>query len=300
VRKKCILQIKGRNFLLGQRTWIMGILNVTPDSFSDGGLYLNKNKAVKRGLELAEEGADIIDIGGESTRPGSNSISTEEELKRIIPVLSDLREKTDALISVDTTKSEVARAALDHGADIINDISALRFDPQMPPLAVNRDVPVVLMHMKGTPKTMQANPSYEDLLAEVKSFFKERLETAKTLGIKREKIIIDPGIGFGKRHNDNLLLINNLRALEEFERPIMIGISRKSFIGKILNLPVLERIEGTIASAVLSIIHGAHILRVHDVAPIKRAVLVAEAILEENRNPDSSINNMEKNYNYVC
>lgn len=285
---------------MGQRTWIMGILNVTPDSFSDGGLYLNKNKAVKRGLELAEEGADIIDIGGESTRPGSNSISTEEELKRIIPVLSDLREKTDALISVDTTKSEVARAALDHGADIINDISALRFDPQMPPLAVNRDVPVVLMHMKGTPKTMQANPSYEDLLAEVKSFFKERLETAKTLGIKREKIIIDPGIGFGKRHNDNLLLIKNLRALEEFERPIMIGISRKSFIGKILNLPVLERIEGTIASAVLSIIHGAHILRVHDVAPIKRAVLVAEAILEENRNPDSSINNMEKNYNYVC
>jgi len=285
---------------LGQRTWIMGILNVTPDSFSDGGLYLDKNKAVKRGLELAEEGADIIDIGGESTRPGSNSISTEEELKRIIPVLSDLREKTDALISVDTTKSEVARAALDHGADIINDISALRFDPQMPPLAVNRDVPVVLMHMKGTPKTMQANPSYEDLLAEVKSFFKERLETAKTLGIKREKIIIDPGIGFGKGHNDNLLLIKNLRALEEFERPIMIGISRKSFIGKILNLPVLERIEGTIASAVLSIIHGAHILRVHDVAPIKRAVLVAEAILEENRNPDSSINNMEKNYNYVC
>lgn len=285
---------------MGQRTWIMGILNVTPDSFSDGGLYLDKNKAVKRGLELAEEGADIIDIGGESTRPGSNSISTEEELKRIIPVLSDLREKTDALISVDTTKSEVARAALDHGADIINDISALRFDPQMPPLAVNKDVPVVLMHMKGTPKTMQANPSYEDLLAEVKSFFKERLETAKTLGIKREKIIIDPGIGFGKRHNDNLLLIKNLRALEEFERPIMIGISRKSFIGKILNLPVLERIEGTIASAVLSIIHGAHILRVHDVAPIKRAVLVAEAIMEENRNPDSSINNMEKNYNYVC
>jgi len=300
VRKKCILQIKGRDFLLGQRTWITGILNVTPDSFSDGGLYLDKNKAVKRGLELAEEGADIIDIGGESTRPGSNSISTVEELKRIIPVLSDLREKTDALISVDTTKSEVARAALDHGADIINDISALRFDPQMTPFAVNRDVPVVLMHMKGTPKTMQANPSYEDLLAEVKSFFKERLETAKTLGIKREKIIIDPGIGFGKRHNDNLLLIKNLQALEEFERPIMIGISRKSFIGKILNLPVLERVEGTIASAVLSIIHGAHILRVHDVTPIKRAVLVAEAIMEENRNPDSSINNMEKNYNYVC
>ena len=300
MRKKCILQIKGRDFLLGQRTWITGILNVTPDSFSDGGLYLDKNKAVKRGLELAEEGADIIDIGGESTRPGSNSISTVEELKRIIPVLSDLREKTDALISVDTTKSEVARAALDHGADIINDISALRFDPQMTPFAVNRDVPVVLMHMKGTPKTMQANPSYEDLLAEVKSFFKERLETAKTLGIKREKIIIDPGIGFGKRHNDNLLLIKNLQALEEFERPIMIGISRKSFIGKILNLPVLERIEGTIASAVLSIIHGAHILRVHDITPIKRAVLVAEAIMEENRNPDSSINNMEKNYNYVC
>jgi len=278
----------------------MGILNVTPDSFSDGGLYLDKNKAVKRGLELTEEGVDIIDIGGESTRPGSNSICTEEELKRIIPVISDLRERTDVLISVDTTKSEVARAALDHGADIINDISALRFDPQMPPLAAQRDIPVILMHMKGTPKTMQVDPSYKDLLGEVKSFFKERLEAAKTVGIKREKIIIDPGIGFGKRFRDNLFLIKNLRTLEEFERPILVGISRKSFIGKILNLPVQERIEGTIASAVLSIINGAHILRVHEVAPIKRAILVAEAIMEENRNPDSSTTNMEKNYNYVC
>jgi len=275
----------------------MGVLNVTPDSFSDGGLYFEKNKAVERGLELAAEGADIIDIGGESTRPGSDSVPFQEELRRVIPVISALREKTEVLISVDTTKSEIAEAAVEAGADIINDISAFRFDSRMPSLAAQKGVSVILMHMKGTPKTMQNNPTYKALLAEIKSFLKEKLEVAQASGIEKEKIIIDPGIGFGKGVKDNLTLINNLHFLEELERPILVGTSRKSFIGGILNLASQERIEGTIASAVLSIIRGAHILRVHDVRSIKRAILVAESILYEN----SALNTQEeKKERHVC
>lgn len=275
----------------------MGVLNVTPDSFSDGGLYFEKNKAVERGLELAAEGADIIDIGGESTRPGSDSVPFQEELRRVIPVISALREKTEILISVDTTKSEIAEAAVEAGADIINDISAFSFDSRMPSLAAQKGVSVILMHMKGTPKTMQNNPTYKALLAEIKSFFKEKLEVAQASGIEKEKIIIDPGIGFGKGVKDNLTLINNLSFLEELERPILVGTSRKSFIGSILNLASQERIEGTIASAVLSIIRGAHILRVHDVRSIKRAILVAESILYEN----SALNTQEeKKERHVC
>lgn len=278
----------------------MGIINVTPDSFSDGGLYFNKEKAVDRGLELAEEGANIIDIGGESTRPGSDFISTEEELMRTVPVISALRKKTDVLISVDTTKSEVAEAALDEGADIINDISSFRFDPKMLSLAAQKDIPVILMHMKGTPKNMQLNPFYEDLLAEIRGFLEERIATAQAYGIKKEKIIIDPGIGFGKSLKDNLTLIKSLKFLEPIDRPILIGISRKSFIGKILSLPPQERTEGTIASAVLSIINGAHILRVHDVEAVKRAVLVTEAIIDESMHPFSFSDNEEKKNSYVC
>lgn len=275
----------------------MGVVNVTPDSFSDGGLYLEKKKAVQRALELVGEGADIVDVGGESTRPGSDPIPAKEEIRRLIPVISSVREKTDVLISVDTTKSEVAEAALDAGASIINDISSLRVDPEMASLVVQRDAPVILMHMKGTPKTMQINPSYTDLLEEVKSFLRERIEVALASGFKKEKIIIDPGIGFGKRYEDNLTLINNLLVFEDLDRPILVGPSRKSFIGKILNLPPLERIEGTIASSIISIIRGAHILRVHDVAPVKRALLVAEAILEEHIPPTSM---EEKKESYVC
>ena len=286
--------------LLGQKTWLMGIINVTPDSFSDGGLYFNKEKAVDRGLELAEEGADIIDIGGESTRPGSDFISTEEELMRTVPVISALRKKTDVLISVDTTKSEVAEAALGEGADIINDISSFRFDPKMLSLAAQKDIPVILMHMKGTPKNMQLNPFYEDLLAEIRGFLEERIATAQAYGIKKEKIIIDPGIGFGKSLKDNLTLIKSLKFLEPIDRPILIGISRKSFIGKILSLPPQERTEGTIASAVLSIINGAHILRVHDVEAVKRAVLITEAIIDESMHPFSFSDNEEKKSSYVC
>ena len=260
---------------------MMGVINVTPDSFSDGGLYFDRKRAIQRGQELASQGADIIDIGGESTRPGSNPISLHEEIERVIPVISGLRKKTDILISVDTSKSEVARAAMDAGADIINDISSFRFDPRMPLLAAEREVPVILMHMKGTPETMQINPLYEDLFGEIHGFLDERISFSLSCGIKREKIIIDPGIGFGKSLKNNLALINNLSFLEPLDRPILVGISRKSFIGKILDLPPEKRIEGTIASAVLSILKGAHILRVHDVEEVRRAVRVAEAIVNE-------------------
>ena len=278
----------------------MGVINVTPDSFSDGGSYLDKDKAVERGLKLVSEGSDIIDIGGESSRPGSDPISKEEEMRRVIPVISELRKRIDMLISVDTTKSEVAKAALDSGADIINDISSFRFDPRMMTLAAQKEVPVILMHMKGTPKTMQTNPHYQDLLREVKEFLKERLEEVQAQSIKKEKIIIDPGIGFGKSLKDNLILINNLHFLEEFNRPILVGISRKFFIGKILNLPPQERLEGTIASAILSLIHGAHILRVHDVEAVKKAILVAEAIISENFHSSSFQDSEKRKNNYVC
>lgn len=300
MRKESILEINGKNYLLGRRTWFMGVINVTPDSFSDGGSYLDKDKAVERGLKLVSEGSDIIDIGGESSRPGSDPISKEEEMRRVIPVISELRKRIDMLISVDTTKSEVAKAALDSGADIINDISSFRFDPRMMTLAAQKEVPVILMHMKGTPKTMQINPHYQDLLREVKEFLKERLEEVQAQSIKKEKIIIDPGIGFGKSLKDNLILINNLHFLEEFNRPILVGISRKSFIGKILNLPPQERLEGTIASAILSLIHGAHILRVHDVEAVKKAILVAEAIISENFHSSSFQDSEKRKNNYVC
>lgn len=278
----------------------MGVINVTPDSFSDEGLYLDREKAVERGLELAEEGSDIIDIGGESTRPGSEPIPLDEELRRVIPVISELRKRIDTLISIDTTKSKVANAALDAGADIINDISSFQSDPNMFPLAAQKGAPIILMHIKGIPKTMQANPYYENVLVEVKSFLEERFTTAIASGIKKEKIIIDPGIGFGKRLQDNLALINNLQILEDLDRPILIGVSRKSFIGKILNTSPQERLEGTIASAVLSIVHGANILRVHDVASVKRAVLVAEAILNEDQSVGSPEESKEKKRTYVC
>ncbi len=277
----------------------MGILNVTPDSFSDGNLYFDRDKAVKHGLDLVKEGADILDVGGESSRPGSDRVSVEEELCRILPVISKLRENTDTILSVDTTKAEVARRALDSGANIINDISSFQFDPDMLPLAAERETPVILMHMKGNPKTMQDNPSYENLLEEVKSFFQERIDMAISYGIKREKIIIDPGIGFGKKFSDNLNLIRNLRYFEELERPLLVGLSRKSFIGKIVDQPSQDRLEGSLSAAVLSVSHGAHLLRVHDVAATKKAILVAEAILNEKKPVEIFNSDIGNNQRYV-
>lgn len=298
--KEYILQVNGKKITLGLKTWIMGVINITPDSFSDGGLHFDKEKALEEGLQLVEEGSDIIDIGGESTRPGSESIPAEEEINRVIPVITALKKRTEVLISVDTTKSEVAKAALDSGADIINDISSLRFDPQMASLAAQEDVPVILMHMKGTPRTMQVHPTYKDVLHEVKTFLRESIDRAQASGIKKEKIIIDPGIGFGKRLKDNLTLINNLHVLKELDQPILIGVSRKSFIGTILDSPPQERLDGTIASAILSVVHGAAILRVHDVASVKRAVRVAEAIIKEDFTERTSQESGEKKRSYVC
>jgi len=266
----------------------MGILNVTPDSFSDGGLYLDKKSAVRKALQLIEDGADILDIGGESTRPGSNSVTSEEEKKRILPVISEIRKKTDALISVDTTKSEVLKSALDAGADILNDISGMRFDPKMRELVATKDIPVIIMHMKGTPRNMQESPEYGNVIHEIKSFLLQRVTEALTAGIRKKRIIIDPGIGFGKRLRDNLRIISNLNSFNELGFPILIGVSRKSFIGDLLALSPEERIEGTIASSLISILLGAHILRVHDVSSLKRAVTVAEAIIKEGVSIQSS------------
>lgn len=259
----------------------MGVVNVTPDSFFNGGLYFEPARAIERALALAAEGADIIDIGGESSRPGSNPIPAKEEKKRILPVVEVLKQKNDVLISVDTTKAEVAEAALAAGADIINDISAGRFDPRMLPLAARSGAGLILMHMKGTPRTMQIAPHYDDVLGEVRAFLKERLEAAEACGLPRESILLDPGIGFGKKLEHNLVILNNLAALADLERPLLVGISRKSFIGKILKLEAPDRLEGTIAAAVVSILHGASLLRVHDLQAVKRAIAVAEAILSQ-------------------
>jgi dihydropteroate synthase len=282
VSSEHIIQVRDKEFIIGRRTWIMGILNITPDSFSDGGLYATPETAVAQGLKLIAEGADILDVGGESTRPGSDSVSIDEEKKRALPVITELRKQSDILISIDTTKAEVARAALDAGADIINDISAGRFDQAMLGLAAERAAPIILMHMQGNPKTMQNNPYYADLLPEILTFFKQRIAAAESQGIPRNHIIIDPGIGFGKRQEDNLSLLKNLQVLNTLGLPVLIGISRKSFIGRILGDPPAERLEGTIASALIGVLHGAHILRVHDVAAVKKAITVAEAIMHQN------------------
>jgi dihydropteroate synthase len=272
---------RGKTFELGQRTWLVGVVNVTPDSFFDGGLYFEPARAIDRALALAAEGADIIDIGGESSRPGSNPIPAKEEKKRILPVVEVLKQKNSVLISVDTTKAEVAEAALAAGADIINDISAGRFDPRMLPIAARSGAAVILMHMKGTPRTMQIAPHYDDVLGEVKAFLSERLEAAESCGLPRESILLDPGIGFGKLIDHNLILLNNLGALAELGRPLVVGISRKSFLGKILKVEAQDRLEGTIAAAVVSILRGASLLRVHDIQAVKQAVAVAEAIMSQ-------------------
>jgi dihydropteroate synthase len=273
------LEIRGQRFTLGSRAWLMGVVNVTPDSFSDGGMFLDARKAVDRGLELALEGADIVDIGGESTRPGSRPVPEAEEIGRVVPVIAALRKKTAALISVDTTKAAVARAALDAGADIVNDTSAFRFDPAMPGVVARAGAGIVLMHMQGTPLTMQSAPRYDDLVGEIGAFLSDRIRVAEAAGIPRESIIVDPGIGFGKTVEHNLEILRRQDEFHALGRPLLLGFSRKAFLGAVLGLPPGERLEGTIAAAVMSVERGAHILRVHDVGPVARAVRAAEAIL---------------------
>lgn len=255
----------------------MGILNVTPDSFSDGGRHSTERTALKHALGMVEEGADIIDIGGESTRPGASELSVEEELRRVIPVLKLLRSESDIPVSIDTRHAAVARMALDTGADMINDVSALRHDPNMAGVIRQADVPVVLMHMKGNPGNMQHSPVYNNVVKEVKHFFMERITYARAHGLSR--FILDPGIGFGKTVSHNLTLLRELRFFSDLEAPILVGLSRKSFIGALSGAGVNERLPGSIAGNVIAFLNGAGILRVHDIAATRQALNVAVAIV---------------------
>jgi dihydropteroate synthase len=271
-----------RIFDYSKRTYLMGVLNVTPDSFSDGGAYPDANAAIEYALEMMEEGADMIDIGGESTRPGSNRISAREEADRVLPVVEGiLRHNGDAILSIDTYKAEVASEALEQGACIVNDISALRFDDKMGMVIRKHDASVILMHMKGKPRTMQENPSYDELIGEIKTFLQDRIDVARRLAITQ--IIVDPGIGFGKRLPDNLEILKSLRRFAELGCPVLIGTSRKSFIGKILDTPVDQRLGGSIASAVIGVLNGASLVRVHDIKETKRAIQIVDAILQGSR-----------------
>ena len=261
-----------------RRTLIMGIVNVTPDSFFDGGRRLDPDKAIADAMAMVASGADIIDIGGESTRPGARPVSEEEELARVLPVVRGLRRESYVPVSIDTYKSKVARAALDAGADIVNDISALRFDPAMVSLLAAEKVPVVLMHMQGTPRTMQQEPHYGDVVREVRDFLAAQLYEAMDAGIAPDTIILDPGIGFGKTIAHNLELLRGLPVLAALGQPLLVGASRKAFIGKLLNLAPDERLEGSLAAAVAAALAGANILRVHDVAETCHAMRIADAI----------------------
>jgi dihydropteroate synthase len=261
-----------------RRTAIMGVLNVTPDSFYDGGRRQDANQAIADGVAMAGAGADIIDIGGESSRPGSQAVSETEELARVLPVIEGLRKQIALPISIDTYKSSVARAALDGGADIVNDISALRFDPAMVGLIAQEQVPVILMHMQGTPRTMQVEPHYDDVVREVRDFLAAQLYDALDAGIAAESVLLDPGIGFGKTLDHNLQLLRGLAIFAALGQPLLVGVSRKAFIGKILNLEPDQRLEGSLAANVAAVLGGANIVRVHDVAETCKAIKVADAL----------------------
>lgn len=272
--------LKTRKTILefGKRSFVMGILNVTPDSFSEKGTFFDTDAAIRRGLEMVEEGADIIDIGGESTRPGAEPVSVKEELKRVLPVIEKLATKINIPISIDTYKAEVAKRALKAGAEIVNDISGLRFDPKMAETVASNDAAVVIMHIKGTPKDMQALASYNSLIKEVMDFLEEGVKIAEDAGVEPDKVIIDPGIGFGKGLDHNLTIMKNLEAFKTLGKPILLGTSRKSFIGKISGADIEDRIAGTAATLSIGIMKGADIVRVHDVKEGVQAVRMADAI----------------------
>ncbi|MGB9794098.1 dihydropteroate synthase [Caldisericum exile] len=278
-----IFEIRGKTFDFNSDKFVMGILNVTPDSFSDGGKFLNVEDALKHAEKMVAEGVDIVDVGGESTRPYSESVSVDEELRRVIPVIEAIRKEFPSIpISIDTYKSKVAEESINVGADIINDISGLRFDPLMIDVAKRYNVPVITMHIKGTPKDMQRNPHYDDLMKELLEYFEERINFLSSFGI--DKIIIDPGIGFGKTKEHNLEILNKLHEFTIFNKPILVGLSRKSFIGFTLdNRPVDDRLYGTLASNMFSLIKGASILRVHDVLPHKDMIRMYRAIISEGK-----------------
>lgn len=260
------------------RTRIMGVLNVTPDSFYDGGRYWDPYTAVRHGQRMAEEGADIIDVGGESTRPGAEPVRLEEELRRVIPVIERLKDRAGQPISIDTRKAEVARRAIGAGAGMVNDVSGMTADPEMVETVASAGVPVVIMHTAGTPQDMQRNPGYRDTVGEIVDWLGARIEHAVAHGIRRSRIIVDPGIGFGKRLSDNLLLIRSLASFRKLNCPILIGPSRKAFIGRVLDAEKDERMEGTAAAVALSVANGASIIRVHDVREMGRVVRMTDAI----------------------
>jgi len=265
--------------VLGERTLIMGIINVTPDSFSDGGRFDSPERAVAEGIRMAEEGADILDIGGESTRPGSDPVSTEEERRRVIPVIRALARRIDLPLSVDTMKAEIAREALAEGAEIVNDVSAMRFDGAMAKTVADAGAAVVLMHMRGTPKAMQQGDlTYRSLRGEIIDFLRERIVQAAEVGIDPEQIMVDPGIGFGKTMTDNLRLIRYLREFKVLGRPILVGPSRKAFIGRVTGGPPGERVEGTAAMVAAAILNGGNVIRIHDVSFMKKVADMADAV----------------------
>jgi len=279
--KRVIPLSPGRQLNLS-RPLIMGILNVTPDSFSDGGRFDTVDKAVEHTLLMEADGADIIDIGGESSRPGSEPVSEKDELARVIPIIRAMKKHVKTPISIDTYKAEIARAALDEGAEIVNDISALRFDPAMAGVIAEKKAPLILMHMLGVPRDMQKNPEYKDCVAEIIEFFKERVAFCIDTGIDKSKIIIDPGIGFGKRLSDNIEILVKIGKFRELNLPVLVGVSRKSFIGMLHpsgNLPD-QRMGGSIAATVAAILNGADIVRVHDVAETVEALKVIQALKE--------------------
>ena len=277
---KRVIPLAGGRQLALTRPLIMGILNVTPDSFSDGGRFDSPERALEQARRMVAEGADIIDIGGESSRPGADPVEPAEEKRRVLPVIEALRRECDTVISIDTYHAATAKAALEIGADIVNDISALRFDPDMASVIAGHKAPIVLMHMQGTPRDMQADPSYKDPVEEIAAFFAERIAFATAQGIDKTKLILDPGIGFGKRLSDNLALFENLARFREFKLPLLIGASRKSFIAMLNpeSKDPTDRLGGSLAAALASVDRGADLVRVHDIAPTVEALKVYQAI----------------------
>jgi len=286
VRRLYPIRLRGSQAVLGERTWVMGVLNVTPDSFSDGGRFADAAAAVDHGLALFEAGADVVDVGGESTRPGgSAAVSAAEECRRVVPVIRGLRDRGAGPLSVDTTKASVARAALDAGADIVNDVSGFTFDPDMAPLVAKRGVPAVLMHVRGNFKDMHRDPHYVDVVTEIRDELRDRLEESKKAGIDAGQIIVDPGLGFAKSAGHSLEVVRRLGELADLDRPLLVGPSRKRFIGRALagpgadDLPVGERLMGTAAAVAACVLAGAHLVRVHDVREMVQVARLCDAIL---------------------
>jgi len=270
--------IQSTEYELGRFPWIMGIVNVTPDSFSDGGLSLDVNTAVRNAVDLVDDGADIVDIGGESTRPGATPVPLDEELNRVIPVIAGLAAESDVLISIDTTKAEVARQALVAGASIVNDISGLRFDVQMPAVCSEYEAGVVCMHIQGTPQTMQNSPHYDDVVSDICDYFHRQLENLTEFGIRPERVVLDPGVGFGKTPEHNLEILSAVTRFRDLGRPVLIGHSRKRFLKKILNRDIEERLSGTIGVAVALAAQQTDIIRVHDVRAVRDALIAWKTV----------------------